>query len=187
MLRIEVACADRDQLGEGPLWDVDEQRLYWIDSDGPAIRRMEPNGAKKTWPVPEPIGSLVLRRSGGAILALRRGFFAFDFSTGEAKRICESQPGELRPVSTTARPIGRVGSSPGQWISKNARPSANCSGSIPTFRFLHWMGNHLLQRTVLEPGRTHPLLRRHRSPCDLRLRLRSDDKEGAFAAPVCEP
>ena len=24
MLRIEVACADRDQLGEGPLWDVDE-------------------------------------------------------------------------------------------------------------------------------------------------------------------
>jgi sugar lactone lactonase YvrE len=58
MLRIEVACADRDQLGEGPLWDVDEQRLYWIDSYGPAIRRMEPNGAKKTWPVPEPTGSL---------------------------------------------------------------------------------------------------------------------------------
>ena len=42
MLRIEVACADRDQLGEGPLWDVDEQRLYWIDSYGPAIHRMEP-------------------------------------------------------------------------------------------------------------------------------------------------
>ena len=47
MLRIEVACADRDQLGEGPLWDVDEQRLYWMDSYGPAIRGMEPNGAKR--------------------------------------------------------------------------------------------------------------------------------------------
>jgi L-arabinonolactonase len=141
MLRIEVACADRDQLGEGPLWDVDEQRLYWIDSYGPAIHRMEPNGAKKTWPVPEPIGSLVLRRSGGGILALRRGFFAFDFSTGEAKRICESQPGELRPVSTTARPIGRVGSSPGQWISKNGAPVGKLFRLDPdTFRFIHWMG-----------------------------------------------
>jgi sugar lactone lactonase YvrE len=40
------------------------------------------------------------------------------------------------PVSTTARPIGRVGSSPAQWISKNARRSANCSGPIPTFRFI---------------------------------------------------
>jgi sugar lactone lactonase YvrE len=34
-----VACADRDQLGEEPLWDVDEQRLYWIGSYGPAIHR----------------------------------------------------------------------------------------------------------------------------------------------------
>jgi sugar lactone lactonase YvrE len=40
------------------------------------------------------------------------------------------------PVSTTARPIGRVGSSPAQWILKNARRSANCSGPIPTFRFI---------------------------------------------------
>jgi sugar lactone lactonase YvrE len=58
---------------------------------------MEPNGAKKTWNLPEPIGSFVLRRSGGAVLALRSGFFSFDFTNGEAKRICETQPGELRP------------------------------------------------------------------------------------------
>ena len=97
MLRIEIACGDRDQLGEGPLWDVDEQRLYWIDSYGPAIHRMEPSGAKKTWTLPEPIGSFALRRRGGAILALRSGFFTFDFATGKAERICETQPGELRP------------------------------------------------------------------------------------------
>jgi L-arabinonolactonase len=97
MLRIEIACSDRDQLGEGPLWDVDEQRLYWIDSYGPAIHRIEPNGTKKTWILSEPIGSFALRRNGGAILALRSGFFSFDFKTGEAARIHETQPGELRP------------------------------------------------------------------------------------------
>ena len=37
MLRIEVFSEDRNQLGEGPLWDVEEQRLYWIDSYAPAV------------------------------------------------------------------------------------------------------------------------------------------------------
>jgi L-arabinonolactonase len=97
MLRIEVACSDHDQLGEGPLWDVGEQRLYWIDSYGPAIHRMEPDGTKKTWTLPEPIGSFALRQRGGAIVALRSGFFIFDFATGKAERIHETQPGELRP------------------------------------------------------------------------------------------
>jgi SMP-30/Gluconolactonase/LRE-like region len=111
MLRIQVACADGDQLGEGPLWDVDEQRLYWIDSYGPEIHRMESNGSKKTWKLPEPIGSLVLRRSGGAILALRSGFFAFDL--------------------VPARPSASVKASQGAPVGK--------SGSIPTFRFIHSM------------------------------------------------
>jgi hypothetical protein len=139
MLRIEVACADGDQLGEGPLWDVDEQRLYWIDSYGPEIHRMESNGSKKTWKLPEPIGSLVLRRSGGAILALRSGFFAFDLVPARPSASVKASQANCGPVSTTARPIGRVGSSPGQWISTNARRSAKCSGSIPTFRFIHSM------------------------------------------------
>jgi L-arabinonolactonase len=97
MLRIEVACGNHDQLGEGPLWDVGEQRLYWIDSYGPAIHRLEPSGVKKTWTLPEPIGSFALRRNGGAVLALRSGFFTFDFATGKVELIHETQPGELRP------------------------------------------------------------------------------------------
>ncbi len=32
MLRIELIIGARPELGEGPLWDVAEQRLYWIDS-----------------------------------------------------------------------------------------------------------------------------------------------------------
>ena len=32
MLRIELLVDARNDLGEDPLWDVQEQRLYWIDS-----------------------------------------------------------------------------------------------------------------------------------------------------------
>jgi L-arabinonolactonase len=98
MLRVEVACEDRDLLGEGPLWDVEEQRLYWIDSYGPAIHSMDAKGGdRRRWSLPEPIGSMALRKRGGAIVSLRSGFHTFDFSTGETRRLNETQPGERRP------------------------------------------------------------------------------------------
>jgi sugar lactone lactonase YvrE len=98
MLRIEILSDRPDQLGEGPLWDVKEQRLYWIDSYGPAIHSSDAAGRdRKSWKLPEPIGSMALRERGGAILALRDGFYAFDFKTGTTERIVETQPGELRP------------------------------------------------------------------------------------------
>ena len=32
MLRIETFIASPDRLGEGPLWDVVEERLYWEET-----------------------------------------------------------------------------------------------------------------------------------------------------------
>jgi SMP-30/Gluconolactonase/LRE-like region len=145
MLRVEIACADRDQLGEGPLWDVNEQRLYWIDSYGPAIHRMDPNGAKETWRVPEPIGSVVLRRDGGAILSLRSGFFAFDFKTGDATRICETQPGELGLALMTARPIGRGGKQKRIGDRSHALPR-RCRASFHRLFYLARLAAHSCRR-----------------------------------------
>ena len=83
MLRIEVVCADRDQLGEGPLWDVEESRLYWIDSYGPAIHVMDAKGGgKRSWRVPEPIGSLALRRGDPPVVTrVQKGLVVFDLRT----------------------------------------------------------------------------------------------------------
>ena len=98
MLRIEVFSEDRNALGEGPLWDVEEQRLYWIDSYEPSVYSCDINGKdRKKWALREPIGSLALRDHGGAILSLRSGFHALDFKTGDVSRIAETQPGELTP------------------------------------------------------------------------------------------
>jgi sugar lactone lactonase YvrE len=97
MLKIEVLIEDKDSLGEGPLWDVDEQRLYWIDSYGPTVHRCDAAGGDvKHWSVPEPIGSMALRKGGGAVVSLRSGFHFLDFDSGEVTRINETQPGELR-------------------------------------------------------------------------------------------
>jgi len=92
MLRIEVLGDGRDELGEGPLWDVQEQRLYWIDSHGGAIHRADARGReKRTWRLPEHIGSMCLRERGGAVLSLRNGFHFFDFDTGELTGIADPE------------------------------------------------------------------------------------------------
>ncbi|MBO0904816.1 SMP-30/gluconolactonase/LRE family protein [Jiella sp. MQZ13P-4] len=97
-MRIELLTDQRDSLGEGPLWDVAEQRLYWIDSYAPAVYSCDASGGeRRSWRVPEPIGSLALREKGGAIVALRSGFFTLDFDTGAVARLAETQPGALRP------------------------------------------------------------------------------------------
>ena len=95
MLRIEVVNADRDQLGEGPLWDHEEQALYWIDSFAPAVFRLDPKGGRRCWPLPERVGSIALRQGGGAVCSLRSGFHALDFATGRVTLL--AAVGETHP------------------------------------------------------------------------------------------
>jgi L-arabinonolactonase len=87
-ITIEKIGTIRNKLGEGPVWDVKEKALYWIDGQAPAIYRFDPaTGNSKEWKTPKPIGSLALREKGGAVLALADGFYTFDFNSGEAKLI----------------------------------------------------------------------------------------------------
>ncbi|HXT06973.1 MAG TPA: SMP-30/gluconolactonase/LRE family protein [Roseiarcus sp.] len=97
MLRIESIVDARAELGEGPLWDVAEQRLYWIDSLGAKVHSCDAaGGSRRSWSVPEHIGSLALRRNGGAIVSLRDGFYTLDFATGACRKFVDPDPGNPR-------------------------------------------------------------------------------------------
>jgi L-arabinonolactonase len=70
MTDIRSLADAQNTLGEGPLWDVAEQRLYWIDTMNSQIFRCTADGREvEQWTVPAPIGSLALRQGGGALLA----------------------------------------------------------------------------------------------------------------------
>ena len=86
-MQIEVVVDVKTTLGEGPLWDVEQQRLYWIDSfDGKCSARTADGREIRSWDVPMKIGSMALRKDGkGAIVSLQRGFHALDFKTGECR------------------------------------------------------------------------------------------------------
>ena len=86
-VKIECVLACDNHLGEGPVWDVEEGVLYWVDGTGrrvnkPSIWRLDPRTGKvDTWSLGRDIGALALRKGGGAVLALDDGFYFFDFET----------------------------------------------------------------------------------------------------------
>ncbi|MGO4286843.1 SMP-30/gluconolactonase/LRE family protein [Bosea sp. TAB14] len=93
-MRIEVLVDVKTTLGEGPLWDVEQERLYWIDSfDGRVFRATVDGREVRAWDVPQKIGSMALRKDGeGAIVSLQRGFHALDFKSGEITLIQDPEP-----------------------------------------------------------------------------------------------
>lgn len=93
-MRIEIAVDVKTTLGEGPLWDVEQERLYFIDSfDGRVFCCTHDGREMRAWDVPAKIGSIAIRKDGkGAICALASGFHALDFETGECPLIHDPEP-----------------------------------------------------------------------------------------------
>jgi sugar lactone lactonase YvrE len=70
-------------LGEGPIWDGEQQALYWVDIPESLVHRMDSGGSVTTWEVSQPAGTVIPRARGGLVVAARDGFMAMDQSTGE--------------------------------------------------------------------------------------------------------
>jgi len=90
---IECVLDCANHLGEGPIWDVEQQKLYWVDGTGrrvgkPAIWQYDPKNEKvQSWRLDRDVGAMALTRSGNAVLALDDGFYFFDFASGEIELI----------------------------------------------------------------------------------------------------
>ena len=133
-MRIEVLIDVKTVLGEGPLWDVDEQRLYFIDSFGCNVFRCTADGREvRAWDVPAKIGSMALRRQGGAVVSLANGFHFLDFKTGASSSSIRNRTSR-QIASTMARSTSEGDSSPARWIRWKTARTARSTVSILTFR-----------------------------------------------------
>ncbi len=100
----------RLKLGEGPVWDVAEQALYFTDILDQRIWRLDPaTGATRSWRFDAKVSAFALREGGGAIVALAKGVHLFDFDTGALKLVGDPEPDD--PVTQLndgkADPAGR--------------------------------------------------------------------------------
>jgi sugar lactone lactonase YvrE len=79
-------------VGEGPVWDVEQQALYWIDIiDWKVYRQDYASGSVRHWDVPEIVGSMAIRRDGrSALVALGSGVHSLNLETGECTMLATS-------------------------------------------------------------------------------------------------
>jgi sugar lactone lactonase YvrE len=99
------------ELGEAPLWSVEQQALYWLDIERKTFNRFDPaTGHNEHWPVPSIPGCFNFRDGGGAILACNTGYFDFDFATSTFSKIADApfDPAEFRFNDGKADRQGRL-------------------------------------------------------------------------------
>jgi L-arabinonolactonase len=89
---VEVVRREKNLVGEGPAWNEDEQALYWVDIEAPAIQRLALDGTFQSFQMPRPIGSFVFRRGGGLIAGLQGGFCEVDLEAGTVTPIVDPEP-----------------------------------------------------------------------------------------------
>ncbi len=91
-MKIERLSTVHCLVGEGPVWDVAEQALYFIDIVGKAVHRYDPGTEHtRSWDVGQTIGSMALRERGGAIVALKDGIFTLDLGSGAVGPLAAAQ------------------------------------------------------------------------------------------------
>ena len=92
MTSIECKVDCHNTLGEVPLWDVEQQALYWVDIEGRLLQRFHSAmGRVDGWTMSERIASFALRRDGGLIVAFASGIGLHDLATGKTDWIARPE------------------------------------------------------------------------------------------------
>lgn len=82
-MEYEIKCVvdSKSDLGEGPVWSHERQRLYWVDIDKGLVHSYDPvRNENRTWDVGLKVGAVVPRKEsagGGLVLATEKGFVGF--------------------------------------------------------------------------------------------------------------
>ena len=93
MVDIKCIYNGSDSLGESPLWDPNQQKLFWIDINNCLIHCLDPSSQTiQTWKCPSKIGFIVRAKKGRLIAGLREGFFYFSPITGMFEKIFDPEP-----------------------------------------------------------------------------------------------
>lgn len=82
-MRVELAVRRENVLGEGPLWDGSQGRLYWVDIRQRLVEWFEPeSGAAGNYELQARPSALALRSGGGLLVAADHCVGVLDLRTG---------------------------------------------------------------------------------------------------------
>jgi hypothetical protein len=80
---VEVALHIRAQHAEGPLWDAETARLWWVDITGERVHCFDPrSGSDISWSTSGQPGGVILTTAGEPVVASPDGLALLDRATG---------------------------------------------------------------------------------------------------------
>jgi sugar lactone lactonase YvrE len=90
---IQCVLSAKAIIGEGPMWSVKEQCLYWADIPGKKLHIFTPrDGKNQTYELPDLVTTISPRKNGGLLLTLRSTFAFYDPKTGELETLAQPEP-----------------------------------------------------------------------------------------------
>ena len=92
-VEVEVALHVGAQHPEGPLWDGDSRRLWWVDIAGERAHSFDPlTGSDTSWPTSGQPGGLVLTADGEPVVATPEGLAVLDVDSGATELSVPIEP-----------------------------------------------------------------------------------------------
>jgi sugar lactone lactonase YvrE len=97
MYEVNLVYDAQAQLGEGPVWNPINARLYWVDILASRIHIYDPSQPNDSSyiEVGPHVSSVIPRQSGGLVLTLQDGFYAYDPESAELTRLAKVESPEL--------------------------------------------------------------------------------------------
>ncbi len=91
-MQVELVLDAKAVLGEGPLWHAPSQRLYWVDIESHEVHVFDPaTGNDRAIDVGQKVSTVVVRRSGGLVLALHHGFATLNLDTEQVSMLSDPE------------------------------------------------------------------------------------------------
>lgn len=91
--QIELEC--NNLLGEAPMWNDEDGKLYWLDINGKKLWAFNPTSKEsQSWDLPEVAGSFAFREGGGFLMGFASGLTFWKPDTGKIEpMVCEYEEG----------------------------------------------------------------------------------------------
>ncbi|MEF3352354.1 SMP-30/gluconolactonase/LRE family protein [Paenibacillus sp. GYB006] len=94
MAELELVLDAKAKLGEGPSWDAEAGRLFWVDIEGFKLHAYDPQTGEDTvYDIGQHIGAVVPYEKERVIVALREGYHEYNLHTGELELIHDPEAG----------------------------------------------------------------------------------------------
>lgn len=122
MTELEVVAGGRALLAEGPVWDVKDGSLLWVDILRHEVHRCDDGGDRVLARLEHPVGAVALRAAGGLVAAADMGVALLDEATGRTEWIARVDRGD-RMNEAKCDPAGRLWAGT---LANDHRPGASC-------------------------------------------------------------